>query len=173
MLERALFLLVEVQLMIGRGGVDEVGALVGAVVGVDILRGEEISLLILLAAFRVSVAQGLVVHGLAVWPLHAYKHCSWENGDRRKQVQGKAGLLGRIRHCCCTDASLDLVNPMGVSVEQLEEPRKSAWDQPWRMDMLRQMPSVVRGAQETLSAGHGFSGHADRSRYSHALLGFA
>lgn len=159
------------QLLTSRVGGDEVGGLAAVEVDVDILREEEISWLVSLAAFRVFAGRGFVKHGLAASPLHGCRHCSVENADRHMRVRGRVGLLGRIRHCCCSDVSLDLENLKAVFVEQLGEPHKSVWDQLLRRDRLRRMTSVVQDAQETLWAGHGFSDHADRSRYTRALPG--
>lgn len=159
------------QLLTWHVGVDAVGVLAAVVVDVDIRHEEEISWLVSLAAFRAFAGRGFVKHGLAASPLHGCRHCSEENGDRHKRVQGKVVLLGRKRHCCCSDVSLDLENLKGVFVEQLGERHKSVLDQLLRRDRLRRMTSVVQDARETLLAGHGFSDHEDRSRYTHALLG--
>lgn len=152
-------------------GVDVVGVLAAIAVDVDILHEGEISWLVSWAASHVFAGQGFVKHGLAASPLHGCRHCSAENGDSHMQVQGMAGLPGRKRRCCCSDVSLHLENLRGLFAEQLGEPHKSVWDQPLRKDRLRQMTFVVPDAQETRLAGHGFSDRADRSQYTHALLG--
>src|SRR4051812_34203855 len=94
-----LSLLVEVRLMIWRGGVGEVVVRVVVVVGVDMRRVEEISLPSSLAACRVFSEREFVKHGLVAWPLHGWMGCSWENGDMHMWVLGKAGQRGHKRHC--------------------------------------------------------------------------